>query len=44
MEKLFAEVQAKKIVFGRKSAKLIGFHVIADKRNRETVVKESDEW
>jgi PAS domain S-box-containing protein len=42
-EKMFVEVQAKKIEFGKKIAKLFVFHDITDRRNRETVLKESEE-
>jgi hypothetical protein len=36
---MLAEVQTKKIVFGRKAAKLIVLNDISDNRNRETVLK-----
>jgi hypothetical protein len=36
---MLAEVQTKKIVFGRKAAKLIVFNDIADSKNRQTIPK-----
>jgi PAS domain S-box-containing protein len=42
-EKIFAEVKTKKIECRKKAAKLIVFHDITDRRNRETVLIESEE-
>jgi PAS domain S-box-containing protein len=42
-EKMVAEVKTKKIECRKKAAKLIVFHDITDRRNRETVLIESEE-
>jgi len=42
-EKMFVEVKTKKIECRKKIVKLIVFHDITDRRNRETVLSESEE-
>lgn len=42
-ERIIAEAKMKKIDFGKKNMKLIVFHDITDMRNREKVLKESEE-